>query len=262
MGEDESKNLRIASTDGVLIEVHVARPGSSMRVDVPGLVLLHGFPSSLVGAEKVGSDFYQLADRIADEMGWLVASVRMRGCGTSTGDFSLGGWVDDARAALEYLRFEGQPDRLWICGFGTGGAIALAASVNDPSVTGVATLGTPADFKDWAQRPEQLLEHARGLGVIESPGFPSDFAHWSSQLSSVSGLEAAEAISDKGFLAIHGFHDEVVPVFDARLLADGHGEAELHIISGAGHQLRNDPRAIAVLLGWLDRQRLASARIV
>jgi hypothetical protein len=25
-------------------------------------------------------------------------------------------------------------------------------------------------------------------------------------------------------------------------------------VPGAGHRLRHDPRAIAVLLGWLDRQ--------
>jgi putative redox protein len=44
-------------------------------------------------------------------------------------------------------------------------------------------------------------------------------------------------------------------VFDARVLADAHGDADLRIIDGGGHQLRHDPRAVAVLLGWLDRQR-------
>ena len=48
-------------------------------------------------------------------------------------------------------------------------------------------------------------------------------------------------------------------MFDARVLADEHGEADLRIIEGGGHQLRHDPRAIAVLLGWLDRQRTLSA---
>ncbi|MDX6234670.1 MAG: hypothetical protein QOH68_3788, partial [Nocardioidaceae bacterium] len=27
------------------------------------------------------------------------------------------------------------------------------------------------------------------------------------------------------------------------------------LVNGAGHRLRHDPRAIAILLGWLDRQR-------
>ncbi|MEA3018982.1 MAG: hypothetical protein QOI47_506, partial [Actinomycetota bacterium] len=34
---------------------------------------------------------------------------------------------------------------------------------------------------------------------------------------------------------------------------------ELRIIQSAGHRLRHDPRAIAVLLGWLERQAAAAA---
>jgi putative redox protein len=30
--------------------------------------------------------------------------------------------------------------------------------------------------------------------------------------------------------------------------------AELRVVHAAGHRLRHDPRAIAALLGWLDRQ--------
>jgi len=43
--------------------------------------------------------------------------------------------------------------------------------------------------------------------------------------------------------------------FRSRVLAEAHGSAELQVIAGAGHRLRHDPRAIAMLLGWLDRQR-------
>jgi citrate synthase len=39
------------------------------------------------------------------------------------------------------------------------------------------------------------------------------------------------------------------------VLSEAHGSAEIQVIPGAGHRLRHDPRAIAVLLGWLDRQR-------
>jgi putative redox protein len=38
-------------------------------------------------------------------------------------------------------------------------------------------------------------------------------------------------------------------------LAEAHGAAELRVINGAGHRLRHDPRAIALLMGWLDRQK-------
>jgi putative redox protein len=56
-------------------------------------------------------------------------------------------------------------------------------------------------------------------------------------------------------LVMHGDDDDTVPVAEARLLAEAHGSAELRIIAGAGHRLRHDPRAVALFLGWLDRQR-------
>ena len=56
-------------------------------------------------------------------------------------------------------------------------------------------------------------------------------------------------------LIVHGGVDDVVPIMDARALADAaEGEVELRVVAGAGHALRHDPRAIAVLLGWLERQ--------
>ena len=62
-------------------------------------------------------------------------------------------------------------------------------------------------------------------------------------------------LGTRDLLLIHGSDDEVVPSLDARVLASGHGIADLRMIAGAGHHLRHDPRAIAMLLGWLDRQR-------
>jgi putative redox protein len=56
-------------------------------------------------------------------------------------------------------------------------------------------------------------------------------------------------------MVLHGDDDESVPTADARALAEAHGSAELRIIAGAGHRLRHDPRALAVLFGWLDRER-------
>jgi putative redox protein len=62
-------------------------------------------------------------------------------------------------------------------------------------------------------------------------------------------------VAPRPLLVLHGSDDESVPLFDARVLGDGHGAAELRIISGAAHDLRNDPWAVAILLGWLDRER-------
>jgi uncharacterized protein len=68
-------------------------------------------------------------------------------------------------------------------------------------------------------------------------------------------VACASQYAPRPLLVVHGSEDEAVPPFDARVLADAHGSAELRFINGAGHELRHDPRAVAVLLGWLDRQR-------
>ncbi len=218
-------------------------------------MLLHGFPSTAIRSEHIGKDLPELGQRLATEMQWAVLSIRFRGCGTSTGDFSLGGWAADASAAIDYLCAELNTDRVWVAGFGTGGAIGLSAAAGDSRVAGAATAGAPADFDDWASNPERLLSHAHAVGAIKTPTYPSDFGAWKAELKRFRASESAERLADRRLLVLHGSEDEVVPQFDARMVADAHGSAELRIIPWAGHQLRYDPRALAILLGWLERSR-------
>lgn len=68
-------------------------------------------------------------------------------------------------------------------------------------------------------------------------------------------MASARRFAPRPMLVMHGDEDDSVPVSDARQLVNAHGDAELSVLDGAGHRLRHDPRAIAVLLGWLDRMR-------
>jgi putative redox protein len=142
-----------------------------------------------------------------------------------------------------------------LAGFGTGGALAIVAGAADPTIEAVAALGTSADFDDWAGNPRRLLQHARDINLITDPSYPPSLEEWTRDLRRIRPITSARALAPRPFLVLHGSEDESVPVFDARVLSDAHGSAELRIIDGAGHQLRHDPRAIAVLLGWLDRQK-------
>lgn len=247
-------SLMVMSTDGVELDAHLAEPDPNGGLRAPGVIFLHGFPSGDVWAERIGADLPELADRTAQQMGFVSLSIRFRGCGGSTGDFSLQGWVDDVAAAVDHLAVHHDPKGIWLCGFGTGGAVALVAAADDPRVSGAALAGSPADFVDWAENPNRLMAHARRVGAIRSPDFPPQPESWREQLRSIRAVHAAERFTDRSLLVLHGSDDEAVPHFDARLLADAHGTAELRFIRGAGHLLRHDPRAVAVLLGWLARQ--------
>lgn len=221
----------------------------------PGVILVHGFPIGPLDARQSAVTFPQLMDRVANDLGWAGLTLTFRGCGNSEGDFSMQGWVDDLRAAIDHLQAEVQPSGIWLVGINTGGAIALCVAADDPRVRGCALLGARADFDDWAGQPRRFLEHAREIGAIRTPGFPRNFDEWSRELRRFRPVDAARRFAPRPMLVMHGEDDESVPVADSRILAESHGTAELRVISGAGHRLRHDPRAVAVLLGWLDRQR-------
>jgi putative redox protein len=120
----------------------------------------------------------------------------------------------------------------------------------------VGCLGTPATFADWAEDSAAMLEVAKRVGVVRTPGFPPEPRRWAQEFTELRPVEAAALTGPRPVLVVHGAEDDEVPVSDARLLAEAAGRsAELRILPGAGHRLRADPRAIALLVGWLERQR-------
>lgn len=218
----------------------------------PGVVLCHGFPS--VQRPGVPSRSYQrFAERIATEQGWTVLAVSLRGCGDSQGQFSLGGWVEDLSRAVMHLRELGCQG-VWLVGSTTGGSLCLLAGAADSAVKGVALMAPRADFHDWYEHGEEFVGHCRDVGVIRDPDYPESFDDWVSELDRFRPMEAMERLRDRHVLILHGSADRQVPVTDAIALADVHPNAELRIISGADHRIRHDPRSVAVLLGWLERQ--------
>lgn len=240
---------------GYLLSAHLARPPARSDVtSVPAVVLAHGYPSDVYTAANAVSALPELADRIAAEMGWLAMAVAFRGCATSEGNFSLAGWLEDLLAAVAHLESNESVSGVWLAGFGTGGALSICAAADQPSIRGVAALGAPADFDDWASHPRPLLEHAREVGIIRETTYPPSVDAWARELREVSAVTCAPRLAPRGLLVVHGSDDDLVPVFDARVIVDAHGGAELRIMRGAGHRLRHDPRAVAVLLGWLDRE--------
>lgn len=243
------------TVDGIELEAHLARPSQNHSTAQPGLVIAHGFPAEAGGGINSTASFPSLADRVATECGWAALAYSSRGIAQSGGDFSLEGWLRDLQGAIAFLRESVHCDGVWLLGFGTGGALAVEAGADDETIRGVGAVSLPADFSDWARSPRKLLVLAREMGAIRDGAFPDDFGDWSQQLRSVDASEAAARLSPRELLLIHGSEDDVVPVLDARAVADAHGSADLRIIDGASHHLRHDPRAMAVVLGWLDRQR-------
>ena len=239
---------------GLKLAGHLALPESRRIRALPSVVLCPGFPSSANGGAGAAERIYSLADRIAQNMEWAALVLNYRGCGASEGDFSLDGWTDDVRSAVDYLRGLEQVEGVWLAGFGVGGALAAHVAQDDSRVRGVATMGAPVDFSHWGLDASGVVEYARSLGIISTAGYPDSVESWAKAAQSIRVDRCAAEIAPRPMLVLHGSNDREVSPLDARAIAEAHGDAGFRIISGADHRLHSDPRCIAILLGWLDSQ--------
>ena len=242
-------------SEGLRLQAHLSRPPGVQRV--PGLVLLAGFPRGAGGAAMAGQTYPPLAERLTREAGWAALTFAYRGTSTSEGDFSIDGWLADTRAAVDVLADRPDVSSIWLVGFRLGGTIAIVTAAGDDRVRGLATFSAPASLRAWVRDPGWFLEYARRGGVLRTEGYPQDPVAWTRAIANLDPLEAASRIGPRPWLVVHGSDDDVVPVDDARALAAARRPgAELRIVQNGAHRLRHDPRAIAMLLGWLDRREL------
>jgi putative redox protein len=239
-------------SEGLRLGAHFARPNGMTRV--PALLVLPGFPRGPGGAAALGNTDQSLCDRVAREAGWAGLTFTFRGTGPSEGDFSIEGWLADVRAAVDSLIARTDVTGVWIAGFRLGGTLAIITAAHDERVRGIATFAAPASLQTWVRDPEWFLEYARRTGVLRTDRYPPDPAAWIRAIENLDPIEAARHVAPRPWLLVHGSADDVVPVDDARALADAGRDVELRIVANGPHRLRHDPRAIAALMGWLERQ--------
>jgi len=218
------------------------------------LVLVHGLPRLIGMGRQAAGLLPELAEHVANESGWTVATGTLSGVGGSTGTFSASKWREDLAQILN--RVTDGEQRISMAGFGFGGSLALAAAANDDRVRGVATFAAPAHLAAWAGSAKDIHRAVQVAGVVGDEKdllAPDDLYE---DLLAIDPLGAIATLPPRRLLIGHGIDDVEVPAFDARdLVAAADGRAELRLIQGAGHQLRADPRMVATLLGWLDRHR-------
>ena len=141
---DQQIALLSIGSGGNLLAAHLARP--PVRADathVPAVVLAHGYPSDVQGADQAAAALPELADRISSEMGWLALAVALRGCAGSEGSFSLSGWLEDLQSAVAHLRETERVSGVWLVGFGHMPFSYRAARACAKEFRGIVTIGGP-----------------------------------------------------------------------------------------------------------------------
>ena len=179
-----------------------------------------------------------------------------RGTGPSEGDFSIEGWLADVRAAVDALHARTDITGVWIAGFRLGGTLAIVIAADDDRVRGIATFAAPASLRDVGARarvvprvraPHRRVAHTRVTRPIPTRG---------SARSRTSIRSRPRRASRRG----RGCSCTAAPTTSSRSTTRagsptrGGDSVDLRIVANGPHRLRHDPRAIAALLGWLDRQ--------
>ena len=212
----------------------------------------HGIPAT---ANKPDDGGYAVLAEKFCYAGFVTLIFNFRGTGPSQGNFDLLGWSRDLKAAVDllYVRSEIERSKISLVGFSGGAAVSIYVAANDPRVSSVVALACPADFIFPEEHPrENIVNHFRDVGVIRDDNFPSSIDNWFDNFSTIAPIKWIAHIAPRPLYLIHGDKDELVPVEHAnRLFKQAKVPKEINIISGAGHQLRLEGRAIDTTLDWL-----------
>jgi alpha/beta superfamily hydrolase len=244
--------------ENINIEGRLYLPDSGERTPYPAVCICHGIPSGNPPDPKDGG-YPQLAERVCNE-GFAVLIFNFRGTGNSGGNIDMAGWTGDLKIAIDYLCALPEIDgsQLSLLGFSGGAAVSVYVASQDRRVSNVIACACPAEFNFGDPLP--LIERFRSIGAIRDSNFPESAEDWNNGFKLVSPVKTISGIAPRPLLLVHGNQDDVVDVSQVYRLYTRAGEPkQLIIVDGASHRLRQNDRAMAIVIDWL--KSLHSSRI-
>lgn len=219
----------------------------------PSVCTCHGLPAG--PPDPTDRGYATLAEKICPH-GFAVLIFNFRGAGDSGGNLDMTGWVRDLKAVIDHLYSLQAVDRSYLAllGFSAGAAVSVYVAAGAERVTAVAACACPDEFTlsgrfDGAQ---SMAEHFHSIGAIRDNDFPASAEDWFHGFEQVKPIDCIGRISPRPLLLVNGSLDDVVEVFRARRLYARAGQPkELAIVEGAGHRLRRDEQAMAIVIDWL-----------
>ncbi len=224
----------------------------------PALVFFHGFP----GFEQ-NLDLAQAARRA----GWSVLTLHYRGSWGNGGGFSFTHAIEDAAAAVAYLRTPEiiksarlAPGRIAVVGHSMGGFMAAFTGAHDPAIIGVGLISawnigpdTVAGLKETG-RPAMLKDMASNLPPLTGCTAESLLDEALAHASAWDFVKFAPALAGRPLLCVNS-DDGGAPDSEALAIAvrkaGGKAVTEFHFATDHGY---NDHRIAlqAAVVIWLE----------
>ncbi len=251
-----SKNVTL-KVEGLKLVGQLYSPGEGDQTSYPTVCVCHGIPSKSPGPGDRG--YPLLAERLCHQ-GFTVFIFNFRGTGASDGNLDILGWTRDLEAVIDYLYplHEVARSHLSLLGFSGGAAISVYVAAQDKRISSVVTCACPAEFSLLTEvsEPQSVVDHFRSIGAIRDKSFPFSAEEWLGGFRLINPIKYIAGIAPRPLLVVHGSQDEVVDISHASRLYDKAGEPkQLIIVDGAEHRLRQDDRAMTIVIDWLKSQR-------
>jgi len=248
------KKTVVLEVEGLTISGQLYLPGG--KTPYSTICVCHGIPARIPDPSDGG--YALLVERICRE-GFAVLIFNFRGTGASGGNLDILGWTRDLKAAVNYLCTLPEVDKshLSLLGFSGGAAVSVYVASQDSRVSCVAACACPAEFTFVTEvdEPQSVVDHFRSIGAIRDENFPQSTAEWLNGFRLVRPIEYVAGIAPRPLLLVHGSGDEMVDISHAHRLYDRAGEPkQIIIVNGAGHRLRQDDRAMMIVIDWLKSQ--------
>jgi len=237
-----SQEVKVPGADGLPLPAILYSPRGCSTERKPGIVLLHGWLPG--GTTNAGLGW--IPDAFAQQ-GYVVLVPLMRGWGGGQNDCGLSQRADTARA-IEWLASQPgvDPDRIGVVGFSFGGQVALLTGALSHRVKAILSYYGPTDLTTL--NAHDLYQWHQGIQKESQ-----------SDLKSRSPVTVASQIKAP-VLLIHGDIDANVPVEQSEemeeVLWKSGGSVQLHLVSGAGHELNR-----VVIPTWPATQRFLDAAL-
>jgi putative redox protein len=169
------------------------------------------------------------------------------------------GWTRDLQALIDYLCTLPEVDmsHLSLFGFSAGAAVSVFVASQDKRVSSIVACACPAEFTFLTETDNlpSIIDRFRSIGAIRDKDFPRSTDEWLSGFRLVSPIKYVAGIAPRPLLLVHGNRDETVDVSHAyKLHAEAGEPKQLTIVDGAGHRLRQDDRAMTIVMDWLKSQ--------
>lgn len=192
-----------------------------------GAVVLHGWGGSAADLAPIARPLLDAGVRT------LLLDARCHGRSDDAEFTSMPRFAEDVAAGVRWLRDQPHldPERILLAGHSVGAGACLLAARDDPRIAAVVSLSSMADPREMMTR------------LLTGSHLPKPFARLALRyvehliglrFSEFAPLTTLPALSVP-VLLVHGEHDVVVPVADARRLAAAAPDATLLVVPGAGH---------------------------